>query len=304
VFQTERWDPNDATEMHFAFPVPSGTNVTVRLYFADRCSCTSTVGSRVFNVAVDGTTVLQNFDINAAVGHNIGTMRAFPITSDGTVDITFGHVVENPLINAIEIVTTTVPPPPTPGALLRRPVDSTGSPTAAATTANTAFDWSTVRGGFLVNGTLYYGLGDGKLYARTFNTSTGAVGAQRTVNLYNDPDDGTAIPFPISNLTGMFYDTSLHRLYYTLFGDSALYYRYFTPQSEVVGAQTFVGNNGGVDFSRVSGMTLAGGLILYGSSADGALRSVAFSGGVVTGSPSVVSSDGTWTFRAIFVPSS
>src|SRR5207249_5005630 len=103
-------------------------------------------------------------------------------------------VVENPLINGIEIVTGAAPPP-TPGALLRRPVDATGSPTGPATTANTAIDWSLVRGAFLVNGTLYYGLGDGNLYARTFNTTTGEVGAQRTVSLHDDPDDGTRIPF-------------------------------------------------------------------------------------------------------------
>jgi len=50
VFQTERWDPNDATEMHFGFPVTAGTNVTVRLCFADRYDGTSQHGSRVINV--------------------------------------------------------------------------------------------------------------------------------------------------------------------------------------------------------------------------------------------------------------
>ena len=74
-------------------------------------------------------------------------------------------------------------------------------------------------------------------------------------------------------MTGMFYDTATHRLYYTLFGDSRLYYRYFTPESEVVGAQTFVADTGGVNFSTVAGLTLACGRILYGSSTDGSLRS-------------------------------
>jgi len=303
VFSTERWDPGDATEMHFGFPVTAGATVRVRLYFADRCSCTSTTGSRVFNVSIDGAPKLTNFDINAQVGHDVGTMREFAVTSDGTIDIDFGHVVENPLVNAIEIVDGTVAPAPTPGALLRRPVDASGSPTGPATTANTAIDWSLVRGAFLVNGTLYYGLGDGRLYARTFNTTTGAVGAQRTVNLYDDPDNGARIPFAITNLTGIFYDTSLHRLYYSLFGDSRLFYRYFTPQSEVVGAETFEANSNGVDFSDVRGMTLAGGRILYGSASDGSLRSVPFSGGGVTGGPTVVSSDGSWQYRAIFVRS-
>jgi hypothetical protein len=191
--------------------------------------------------------------------------------------------------------------PTSPGRLLRRTVDGAGAPTGAATTANTAMDWSLVRGAFLVNGNLYYGLGDGGLYARTFNKTTGAVGTQRAVNLFDDPDTGQRIPFAIANLTGMFYDTATHRLYYTVAGDTRLFYRYFTPESEVVGAQTFVGTTS-VDLSTVSGMTLAGGRVLFGSSTDGALRSVAFSGGQITGSSTITSNDGTWRFRAIVVP--
>ena len=50
----------------------------------------------MFNVSLDGTPVLTNFDIVAAAGDNTGTMRAFDVTSDGTVDIASRHVVENP----------------------------------------------------------------------------------------------------------------------------------------------------------------------------------------------------------------
>jgi hypothetical protein len=100
----------------------------------------------------------------------------------------------------------------------------------------------------------------------------------------------------------MFYDPATHRIYYTVFGNSNLFYRYFTPESEVVGAETFTANRNGVDFSSTAGMTLAGGRILYGSSSDGSLRSVSFGGGSVTGSPTVQSSDGTWKYRAMFVP--
>jgi hypothetical protein len=70
-----------------------------------------------------------------------------------------------------------------------------------------------------------------------------------------------------------------------------------------VGGQTFVGDTGGVDLSGVSGLTLVGGRVYYGSP-DGLLRSVAFSGGAITGTPSVVSADGTWQSRALFVPNS
>ena len=189
-----------------------------------------------------------------------------------------------------------------PGTLLRRPVDANGAPTGGSSTANSAFDWTTLRGGFLVNGTLYYGLADGRLYKRTFNRTTGAVGSQTAVNMYNDPDNGTPIPFAISTMTGSFYDPATHRIYYTTSGDTRLHYRYFTPESEVIGAQTFELAPPGVSFASVAGMTLAGGRILYGSSTDGALRSVPFANGQVVGTPTVVSTDGTWRYRAILVP--
>jgi hypothetical protein len=102
----------------------------------------------------------------------------------------------------------------------------------------------------------------------------------------------------------MLYDAGTHRIYYTVLGDSRLLYRYFTPESKVVGAQTFVANANGVSFASAAGTTLAGGLVLYGSSADGSLHSVPFSGGQVTGTPTVLGTDGSWRSRAMFVPTS
>jgi len=302
IFNTERWGAQS-----WDFPVVAGKIVAERLYFTNQYDGTAQAGQRVFDVNIEGGPLeLDNFDIVATAGATKrATMKSFPVTSDGDINIDFTNVVENPLINGIEIIDTSAgAPTSTPGKLLRRPVDASGNPTAGATTANTTIDWSLVRGAFLLNGTLYYGLGDGGFYSRTFNKTSGAIGAQKTVSLYDDPDDGGRIPFAIANLTGIFYETTQHRLYYTLFNDSQLYYRYFTPESLVVGAETFVADNGGVDLSNVSGMTLASGKILYGSSADGDLRSAAFTAGAITGIPSIVSSDGTWKSRALFVPNS
>jgi hypothetical protein len=301
IFATERYGDQD-----WNFPVAAGKSVTVRLYFANQYSGTSGVGQRVFNVLADGVTKLDHFDIVAAAGDKTGTMRSFTVTTDSDgLDIDLRSVTENALVNGIEVLDNSVPAGTgSAGALLKQSVDGSGAPTGSTSTANTAMDWSTVRGAFLVNSTLYYGLPDGRLYSRTFSSSTGAVGTQQSVNLYDDPDTGERIPFAIANLTGMFYDPTNHRLYYTVFGDSRLYYRYFTPQSQVVGAQTFTADNKGVDLSSVAGMTLAGGKILYGSSTDGALRSVAFSGGAITSAPTTLSTSGTWKYRAMFVPNS
>jgi hypothetical protein len=299
IFASERWGEQD-----WNFPVAAGRHVTVRLYFTNQYDGTSLPGQRVFNVLVDGVTKLSNFDIVAAAGNRIGTMRAFAITTDGDgVDVDLRAITENPLVNGIEIVDDDAAPGTvTTGVLQRRAVDATGAPTGSPSTANSTMDWSTVRGAFLLDGSVYYGLNDGSLYKRTFNKSSGAIGTQRVVNLYDDPQDGQRIPFAIANMTGMFYDTATHRIYYTVFGDARLFYRYFTPESDVVGAQTFQAETNGVSFASAAGLTLASGRILYGSSTDGSLRSVPFAGGRVTGTPTVTSSDGTWRYRAILVP--
>ena len=103
--------------MHWDFPVPTGTTVTVRLYFANRYSGTVAVGpARRSTWPSRATPCSPNYDIVADVGDQTGTMKEFTgITSDGNITIDFTHEVENPLINGIEIIQTSPAPPP-PGA--------------------------------------------------------------------------------------------------------------------------------------------------------------------------------------------
>ena len=61
--------------MQWDFPATAGAHLQVRLYFANRCTCTSGAGQRKFDVAIDGTTRPDDFDIVAAVGDQSGTMR-------------------------------------------------------------------------------------------------------------------------------------------------------------------------------------------------------------------------------------
>ncbi len=294
IFKSERYGQQD-----WNFQVTSGRSITVRLYFANQYDPTSQPGQRVFDVLLDNVNVLNDFDIAAAVGHRIGTMRSFTIVSDGNVDIDLRNVVDNALVNGIEILDNNQPAG-SPGGLVRRPLDGTGAPSGPASTLDATEDWSTLRGAFLLGNQMYYGRSNNNLYRRTFDSGTGALGTPELVDLHDDPDNGTRIPFAISTMSGMFFDASNHRIYYTIAGDARLFYRYFTPESQVVGAQTFVADSNGVSFASTSGLTMASGKILYGSS-DGALRSVPFSGGRVSGTPTVLSSDGTWKFRGMFV---
>ena len=106
----------------------------------------------------------------------------------------------------------------------------------------------------------------------------------------------------------MFYDSG--RIYYTVSGSSTLYYRYFTPESDVVGATRYTasGNVTGVDFSRVNGMFVAGTSFYWASSQDGNLRRSTWNpatGAPVAGTSVVVSGpavDGKdWRARSLFL---
>jgi len=91
----------------FTYTIPgfnAGSIHTVRLHFAE--TYFSTTGSRTFNVSINGTTVLTNFDINAAAGgKNIAIVKEFaqPASSTGSYVITFSSVINQSLVSAIEL---------------------------------------------------------------------------------------------------------------------------------------------------------------------------------------------------------
>jgi hypothetical protein len=168
----------------------------------------------------------------------------------------------------------------------------------APSTVTTGVDWSTVRGAFVVSGRLYTGHADGTMAVRDFDGTT--AGFTTPINL----NGLTSTQFPISRITGMFFWNG--RLYYTLSGDTRLYYRWFTPESGVVGADTFVasGATDGRNWSTVSGMTMASGRLVYATT-TGTLNAVDFTAGVPTGTATVISGpavDGqSWQSRGLFV---
>jgi hypothetical protein len=82
----------------------------VTLYFAE--TYLSASGERVFNVSINGSAELSNFDIYAAAGgQNIAVAREVTATADssGQIAIQFTTVTENPKINGISIKPGTGP---------------------------------------------------------------------------------------------------------------------------------------------------------------------------------------------------
>ena len=81
-----------------------GSSHTVRLHFAE--TFFKTTGSRTFNVSINGTAVLTNFDVVATAGTiNKAVIEQFtePASSTGNYVITFTSVINQSLLSGLEI---------------------------------------------------------------------------------------------------------------------------------------------------------------------------------------------------------
>jgi hypothetical protein len=101
VWQTCRWNSS------FTYTIPAltaGASYTVALDWAELTW--TAAGKRVFNVAINGTAVLSNFDVYAQVGYKTALQKQFTATanSSGQIVIAFTQgSADNPFINGIEI---------------------------------------------------------------------------------------------------------------------------------------------------------------------------------------------------------
>ena len=101
VYQDQRYGT-----FSYSFAVPNGS-YRVRLKFAE-LYYGNAGSSGTFNVDLNGTRVLTNFDAYAAAsGQNQGVDREFAVTvTGGQIQIAFTAVTDNPIVNGIEIVGT------------------------------------------------------------------------------------------------------------------------------------------------------------------------------------------------------
>ena len=98
LYQSER----SGTTVSYQIPVANG-NYQVTLDFAE--NYWNGAGKRVFNVAIEGQTVLQNFDIWALVGKNAALQEAFVVTvSDGMLNIDGAASVDQAKFSAVQVI--------------------------------------------------------------------------------------------------------------------------------------------------------------------------------------------------------
>ena len=99
LYRAERYSMNS-----FSHPLPNGKYV-VKLHFAETYDGVEGPGQRVFSFNVEGRE-FKDFDVWVKAG---GPRRAYVETvtvdiADGGLDIVFTSQIENPEINAIEII--------------------------------------------------------------------------------------------------------------------------------------------------------------------------------------------------------
>jgi fibronectin type 3 domain-containing protein len=158
----------------------AGTSYIVRLHFAELYFTAS--GNRKFNVAINGTTVLTNFDIYATAGAQYtAVVEQFtePANSSGQIVIAFTNgAVNQPMFNGIEVLDatpcTTLPAAPT-GLTATAAYPSVVNLNWSAVTppANCAITSYKVYGGTTANPTTLIGSG---LNGTTFS-DTGLTGS-------------------------------------------------------------------------------------------------------------------------------
>jgi fibronectin type 3 domain-containing protein len=124
---------------NFTYTIPNltpGTTYTVRLDFVEYYF--NAAGDRVFDVSINGTQVLSNFDIYAAAGGSdilLADSYAVAASSAGTITIGFNSVVNNSIISGIEIYSAAQTAPTAPTGL-----------TAAAGNSQVNLGWNAVAG--------------------------------------------------------------------------------------------------------------------------------------------------------------
>ncbi len=107
VYQSKRTGNPPSTGFTYTIPgLTAGTSYKVRLHFVE--SAATATGKRLFNVAINGTSVLANFDIFAAAGKEFkAVVKEFTAVANSSGQIviawTYG-TAGNPLASGIEVI--------------------------------------------------------------------------------------------------------------------------------------------------------------------------------------------------------
>jgi hypothetical protein len=102
LYQSQRWNRGPFS---YTFTGLAAGSYQVTLKFAEIAGFKP--GARQFNVAIQGTQVLTNFDVSAQVGLNTALDKTFTASVDSSGQLTIAFTrgaANNPIVNAIQVV--------------------------------------------------------------------------------------------------------------------------------------------------------------------------------------------------------
>jgi fibronectin type 3 domain-containing protein len=219
VYRSERWAP-------FTYTIPNltpGASFTVRLHFAE--TAFSGNGQRAFNVAINGTTVLANYDIFADAGAQFkATEKVFSATADSTGKLTIAFTAgtngaphTNPSLRGIEVIPAGCNAPTTPGSFTASAASSseidlswsasTGPSCGGAITYNITRNGTQVASG--LSGTTFHdtGLAASTTYTYTV-VAVNSAGSSATASTSATTPAGCSVPTTPTNFAATAVSTS------------------------------------------------------------------------------------------------
>ncbi len=103
LYQTGRYDLPDDRPLVYSIPLPNG-EYEVRLHFSENYNKAQSIGARKFRVSMEGKIIWNSLDIFQEAGAYSALIKQTTVAvSDGFLTISFGKIVENAKLNAIEI---------------------------------------------------------------------------------------------------------------------------------------------------------------------------------------------------------
>ena len=138
LYDTQRY----GTSFSYSFNVPAGS-YQVSLLFAETYSGDFAKGDRVFNVAINGATVLSNLDVFGEVGSNTADVKVInnvsPVSGVITITFTGGTSTDtNAMVEALQVIPMPASTPTATFTKTNTPVPPTATATSTATSTATA----------------------------------------------------------------------------------------------------------------------------------------------------------------------
>ncbi len=194
LYQSQRW----GNPFSYVFNVPAGS-YQVTLKFAE--TYWTAAGDRVFNVSINGNTVLTNFDIyKTAGGQNIALDEVFNniAPSGGAISIQFGPAsADNAMVDAIQIIPMPSTSTPTPTVTNTLTWTKTATPTWTASSTPTLTSTNTRTSSPTPSFTTIPPTATSTLTASSTRTNTGTPTTTFTTTLTHTPVPPTVTNTPL-----------------------------------------------------------------------------------------------------------